>query len=193
MTSVVTSRLEPPEGFRSRDAARFFWQMEDQRRALLGALADLGPEELHWQPAPGTNTVAMLLAHVAYAEAHLVQVGVRGEALGHAQDVVGITEEEEGLPLAPGAPPSAALLGRPLEFFVSALAKARAHTRSVLESLTDQDLTRTITRPPRPDGVVRVFDAAWVLHHLVEHEAGHRGQVQLMRHLWRKRAGLGGR
>jgi uncharacterized damage-inducible protein DinB len=190
MSAVVTTRLETPDGFRSREAARFFWQMEDQRRGLLAAVRDLGDGELHWQIAPGTNTIAMLLAHVAYAEAHLVQVGVLGEASGHAQDVIGFGEEDEGMPLAPGAPPSPALLGRPLAFFTAALDAARAHTRAALERLGDEDLARTITRPPRPDGTVRVFDVGWVIYHLLEHEAGHRGQVQLLRHLHRERAGL---
>jgi len=193
VSRTVTTLVETPAGFRSREVARLFWQMEEQRRILLDALAGLTGDELHWQPAPGANTIAMLLAHIAYAEAHLVQVGILGETTGHAQDVTGISEEDEGMPLAPDAPPSPALAGRPLAFFTDALAKARAHTRRALEPLADGDLARTVTRPPRPDGTVRVFDAAWVVCHLIEHEAGHRGQIQLMRHLWRVRDALGRR
>lgn len=192
MTKTVTTLLETPAGFRSRDAARLFWQMEDQRAALLAALRDVGEDELHWQPAPGMNTIAMLLAHVAYAETHLAQVGVLGKSTGHAEDVIGISEAMEGLPLAPDAPPSPALAGRPLAFFLDALGKARAHTRAAVEALADEDLERVVTRPPRPDGMVRVFNVAWVLHHVLEHEAGHRGQVQMLRHLWRARGTAAG-
>ncbi len=100
---TVSTLLEVPAGFASPQVARFLWQMDEQRRGLLDGLAGIGAEELAWQPAPGMNTIGMLLAHVAYAEAHLAQVGLLGEPQGHAHDVVGITEEEEGMPLPPGS------------------------------------------------------------------------------------------
>jgi hypothetical protein len=134
------------------------------------------------------NTIGMLLAHIAYAEVHLGQVGLRGETTGHARDVIGIGEEEEGLPLPPGARPPAALEGRPLEFFDDLLLRARAHTRAVAAALEPADLERVVTRP-RSDGSQRVFNVSWVLYHILEHEAGHRGQINLLRHLLRARGG----
>ena len=41
---------------------------------------------------------------------------------------------------------------------------------------------RRVTRP-RPDGGTRVFNPGWVLYHLIEHEAGHHAQINLLRHL----------
>jgi uncharacterized damage-inducible protein DinB len=184
----IETLLATPPGFRSARVAQFLWQMDEQRRALLDGVRDLTPEALQWQPAPGTNSVGMLLAHIAYAEAHLVQVGVLGEQDGHAQDVIGITEEQEGLPLAPGAPPSPALAGKDLAFFVDVLARARAHTRRVAQSLEDADLERQVHRR-RPDGAERVFNVGWVFYHLLEHEAGHRGQIGLVNHLRRLAGG----
>jgi len=188
MSTVHRTLLVTPPGFASREAARFLWQMDEQRRALHEQTRGLTPEALRWQPAPGMNSMGMLLAHIAFAETHLVQVGVKGETTGHAHDVVGITEAEEGMPLAPGAEPPAALSGRPLEFFDDLLARARTHTRETLVTLTDADLERLIRRPPRPDGTVREFNVAWVLYHLIEHESGHRAQIALLRHLWELRA-----
>ncbi len=51
--------------------------------------------------------------------------------------------------------------------------------------LDDAALASDVTRPPREDGTQRVFDRRWVLHHMVEHTAGHLGQVQMIRHLLR--------
>lgn len=183
MTTTVTTLLETPPGYRSRDVARFVWQMDEQRRALLDGTRGLTPADLSWQPAPGMNTMGMLLAHIAYAEVHVVQVAVLGEPRGHAQDVIGITEADEGMPLAKGAPPSPALDGKPLSFFDDLLKKSRDYTRGVCRDLDEEDLLRPITRPPRPDGTVRVFNPGWALYHLIEHEAGHRGQILLLRHL----------
>jgi uncharacterized damage-inducible protein DinB len=183
MSATVTTLLETPPGYRSREVARFLWQLDEQRRQLIDGTRGLSPADLAWQPAPGMNTIGMLLAHIAFAEVHVVQVGIAGEATGHAQDVLGITEADEGLPLPPGAPPSPALHGKPLAFFDVLLVKARDHTRAVCRELEDADLARVITRPPRPDGTVRVFNPGWVLYHLLEHEAGHRGQILLLKHL----------
>jgi len=183
MTETVTTLLETPAGYRSPEIARFVWQIDEQRRQLIDGTRGLSPADLGWQPAPGMNTIGMLLAHIAYAEVHVVQVGVAGEPTGHAHDVIGITEADEGMPLAAGAPPSPALDGKPLAFFDELLSKAREHTHAVCRSLGDEDLTRVITRPPRPDGTVRVFNPGWALYHLLEHEAGHRGQILLLRHL----------
>ncbi len=183
MTRIVSTLLVAPEGFASREVARFLWQMDEQSRRLHQDTRGLSAEELGWQPRPGMNTIGMLLAHIAYAETHLAQVGLLGEETGHAQDVIDLTEEEEGMPLAEGAPPAPALAGKPLEYFDDLLARARAHTHRVARTLTDADLDTQVTRPPRPDGMVRVFNRAWVLYHMLDHEAGHHYQINLLRHL----------
>lgn len=180
----IETLLATPSGYTSETVALFLWQLDEQRRALLEDTRGLTAEDLAWQPAPGMNTIGMLLAHIGYAEAHLVQVGLERETAGHAYDVVGITEAEEGLPLPPGGRPPEALAGRDLEFFHTLLAKARARTHEVAMRLTDDDLRRPVVRP-RPDGTRRVFNPGWLLYHLIEHEAGHRGQINLLRHLRR--------
>jgi hypothetical protein len=54
-------------------------ELDEQRRALLADARGLTPEELEWPPAPGMNSIGMPLAQIAFAEAHLTQVGVLGE------------------------------------------------------------------------------------------------------------------
>ncbi len=182
MAPSLQTLLETPPGFRSETVARFLWQLDEQRRALLDDTRGLTPQDLGWQPAPGMNTIGMLLAHIAYAENHLTQVGLEGKATSDTRAAIGITDEEEGLPLAPGASPSPALAGRDLAWFDGLLERARIYTRKVALTLTDQDLARQVRRP-RPDGTQRVFNVGWVLYHMLEHEAGHHGQINLLRHL----------
>ena len=183
MSPIVETRLVTPEGFASREVARFLWQMDEQRRQLLDATRGLAPADLEWQHAPGTNTIGMLLAHVAFTETNLAQVGLLAEPAGHPHDVIGIREADAGLPMPPGGSPPAVLAGRPIEWFHDVFARARALTHRAARPLGDADLDVVIQRPPRPDGTVRRFDRAWVLSHLVEHEAGHRAQIQLLKHL----------
>ena len=88
------------------------------------------------------------------------------------------------MPLAPGAPPSPALAGRDLAWFDDLLRRAREYTHRVAMTLAEEDVAREVHRQ-RPDGTERVFNLGWVFYHMIEHEAGHHGQINLVRHLRR--------
>jgi uncharacterized damage-inducible protein DinB len=184
----VQTFFRPPAGFRSEYVARIAWQMGEQRTLLLAAVRGMTAAELEWQPAPGMNTIGMLLAHIAVAESHMVAIGIEGHESSDTPGVVGLSVEEEGMPLPAGAPPAPALAGKDLAFYETVLDRARAYTHAALERLAEDDLRRVIVRR-RPDGGRREFDVGWMLYHLLEHEAGHRGQVQVLRHLMRATRG----
>jgi uncharacterized damage-inducible protein DinB len=177
----IETRIVPAAGFRSTEVAVKVSEIAAVHALLAEASDGLTAAQLERQPAPGRNTIGMLLAHVAVAETHLGQVGLLGERDGHVHDVIGITVEDEGMPLAPGAGPSLALSGRERAFFLDLLARAHAHTRAVCANLEDADLAADIVRPPRPDGTQRVFDRRYILFHMVEHAALHLGQIRALR------------
>ena len=171
-------------GYRSGEAGSFLLQMDDQSRRLFEAVRDLTPEELEWQPAPGMNTIGMLLAHLAIAEVFWTQAGVLAMSKFDVQPVLGLGEDDDGMPLEPDGPAPANLRGKRLPYFEDLLARARTYLKEAAEPLTDADLEREITRT-RPDGSRRVVNVRWVLYHLLEHYSGHFGQVLLLRHLYR--------
>jgi len=180
-TRRVETLLVPAAGFRSREVAVKVAEIVAVHDLVREAARGLTVEQLGRQAAPGRNTLGMLLAHIAVAETHLGQVGLVGDPSGHVHDVLGIREDDDGLPLpADGAPP-AALAGRDLAFFMDLLARAEAHTRAACEGLTDELLGHEIVRPPRPDGTQRVFDRRWILLHMVEHAATHLGQIRVLK------------
>ena len=180
MSDDLITRLAPPTGYACSHVATCIAGIDELRGRILDATRDLSPAQLQWQSAPGMNSIGMLLAHIAVAETHLAQVGLLAERDGHVQDVIGITVEEEGLPLAPGAPASPALAGRDFAFYADLLARSGAHSRKVAAGLTDAQLDVDIERPPRPDGTRRIFTRRWALFHMLEHTAGHMGQIQLL-------------
>ena len=185
MAQVIETFVEAPSDFRSPIAARYVWQMDDQTRRLFTALAGATVEELGWQPAPGMNTIGMLLAHIAVAEAHMAAVGVEGRPDSDLPGLLGISTDDDGLPLPEGGAPPLALQGKDLDWFRMLFDKARAETRRIAAQVSEADLARRIVRPPRPDGGQRVFDVEWMLYHLAEHLSGHFGQILLLRHLYR--------
>ena len=179
----VQSYLRPPEGFRSREAALFFEQLEDQTRILLETVNDITPQELEWQPERGMNTIGMLLAHNAAAEVLWTQLGLQGMKTWEMERVPGFFMDMDGMPIEADAVPPEHLKGKPLSFYVDLLAKARAYFKETAVTLTDADLEKERTRV-RDDGTKREYTLRWVLYHMHEHYAGHRGQVQLLRHLY---------
>ena len=182
LPTIHQTLLEAPPGYRSESVGRFLWQLDEQRRRLINDTRGLSIEELSWQPAPGMNTIGMLLAHIAYAEAHLAQVGLEGKDTSDTKSVIGLTEEEEGMPLAADAPPTPATVGHDLAWFDAMLERARTYTRRVAMPMVESDLARQVRRP-RPDGSERVFNVGWVFYHMLDHEAGHHYQINLLKHL----------
>ena len=150
MTEIVRHTLPPRTGFRSTEIAWFVSRLDDLTGVLYGDLADIAPAELAWQPAPGFNTIGMLLAHLAVVETSWID-------------------------------------GRELIWFHERMRLARAHTVVHRQAVADATLTR-FDRRTRRNGQLLDVDLGWVPDHLVEHHAGHGGQVLLLRHLYRARS-----
>lgn len=174
--------LVPADGVPSVEIGLFLGQFDDQTRRLLEDTADLTPEELEWQREPGLNTIGMLLAHIAIVEVFWFQIAA-GEPLD-TTPVLGVGRDGDGIPIAPTAAPPASLAGRPLAYFTGLLAKARAHSYAWGRRWSDADLVRTVDRT-RPDGSQWTFNVRWILYHVLEHYAGHYGQILLLRHEYR--------
>jgi uncharacterized damage-inducible protein DinB len=186
MTALMQRLLEPAPGMSSRLVGLFLWQLDDQSRRLTEDSRGATPEELSWQPAPGMNTMGMLLAHIAMVEIGWVEAGIRDRPWA-CDEVLQMNYKECGIPLPPDTAPPAGLQGRDLPFFDGLLAKARAHTRSTVATLTDGNLERRYRRT-RADGSQFEGNVGWTLYHILEHEAAHYGQINLMRHEYRKRS-----
>jgi len=188
MSEVVQSLLRPAEGFRSREAASFYAQLEDQARILRESVQGITPPELEWQPERGMNTVGMLLAHNAIVDVFWTQLAILGITDTDSLQAIGISMDDDGMPLAPDAEGPANLKGKPLAFYEDLLARGRTFVREAWAKVSDAEMDKQITRE-RPDGSKRVLSVRWAMYHILEHYAGHRGQVQLLRHLYRATVG----
>jgi uncharacterized damage-inducible protein DinB len=182
MSIPVRRVIEPLEGFRSREIGVFLAQLEDQSRRLRESLEGITADELGWQPGPGTNTIGMLLTHLA-----VVEIWWAGMALDLespvTEPVIGIAVEGDGMPVAEDGVPPAHLAGKDLAFYQDLLTRARAYVRETYARMMDPDLNRTITRAW--DEGTRTYSVRWILYHTLEHFAGHYGQILLLRHLYR--------
>jgi|SRR5262245_10033050 len=183
MPELIQRILTPTPGIASRLAGLFLWQLDDQSRRLTEDTRGATPEELAWQPAPGMNTIGMLLAHIAAVEVGWVRAALF-EKDRDSGEVLGLTKRQIDMPLPHDGLPPPALAGKALDYFDGLLAKARAFTRSSIATLGDADLDRRFRTPAswEPQGGEFEATIGWALYHILEHEAGHYGQINLLRH-----------
>jgi uncharacterized damage-inducible protein DinB len=185
---VERDLLEVPRGLRSPEAASFVRQLDTLSAYLAKQVPRLSVRELEWQPAPGMNSIGMLFAHLAIVEVWWTEVGIKATPPGAVDfhGVLGIGRDGDGMPLARRGRHPATLRGRGHAYYRRLLARARAHVKRGVRGLTARDLSR-VRRRVRLDERVQVYNQRWVLFHLVEHFAGHFGQILLLRHAYRQR------
>lgn len=171
--------LKTPEGYdplRAPVVSSAAAQLDTLLASLRRRLQEATVAQLEWQLRPGVNTVGMLLAHLAVSEAYWVAMfssGV-GDADEIIRAVIGIHGDDDGMPLpAHGAHPKS-LSGKTVADYFDLLDRARAATHRALRGWEDNSLEETST----VDG--EEISRAWMLYHLVEHFAHHRGQIAML-------------
>ena len=149
----------------------YFAQLEDVRAETKRYVAGLTPEKLSWTPHSTVESIGTQLLHIAGVERSWIGEDIEGRAMG-----------QEWALAFPLRVKMQQVQGEPLEFFLEKLDSVREETRAALSRLSDSDLHRpiqTLDAPPEADR----FTVEWILYHLVEHEAHHRGQIALLRRL----------
>lgn len=186
--ALVSRVLKPATGIRSPEAGSFLAQLDDLSARMLADLRGLTPAELAFQPRPGTNTVGMLLIHCAGAEVHWLLTATTGTGEEAIRKALGIGVDDDGIPMAPNGRPPANLHGWTLADYRKLHDRARRFTRRALAGMSPADLSRGKSRR-RWNGESQVMNTRWILYHVLEHQAGHYGQMLVLRHLLRARKG----
>jgi len=172
----LITRCDPVPGF-SPGIGRYVAQLGETRRALVSEIGDLTPEQLCWHPNELTESIGTQLLHVAAVEWSWVfqEINRRPD-----EDYDGW---EEALPIRLGL---AQVGGQPLSYITERLDRIRGEVLDALRELTDEDLPRLVEdASPGPDDEPGsyLYSIDWILFHLVEHEAHHSGQVELLARL----------
>ncbi len=171
---ATTERLlTPAKGF-DPIVSEYFAQMEEVRRMLKEYVRDLTPEQLSWQPYEGGNSIGTLLLHIAGTEAFWIRERLGGEKLSREEWAEYGMEEYPKLKSPDG---------KEVSYFFSKLDTMRETTRKALAEIKATDLDRTYREEFQ--GKTYAFSTRWILHHLVDHEAHHKGQIVILRRLGR--------
>lgn len=164
MTKKERLTLEPLPGY-PEPIAYDLARLEDARGRTLEAVQGLTQAQLDTPPGGGGNAIGTLLYHVAAIEADWLYAEILTEDF--PEDIAAlfpIDVRDENEHLSP-------VTGTPLEMHLNRLGFVR---QRLLERLTD--MTLDDYRRPRS---LPYYDVTpeWVLHHLAQHEALHRGHI----------------
>lgn len=158
--------------------ASLLWMMEDSRRMLLETVAGLDQATLDWEPEIGGNSIGSLLYHIAGVEMDWLYTEVLEQ--DPPPDIVALfpadMREDDGH--------LARWRGEDLATLERRLATVRKNLLATYASMTPDDFRRARSLPD--------YDVTpeWVLHHLLQDEAVHRGEIGMVK-LLAEQAGVG--
>lgn len=168
MSEIEQLAIAPPVDY-PPVLARWIWGLQDTRRRTLHWLDGLDDAALDWSDAYAPNSIGTLLYHIAAIEADWIFADVFGGRWPDGIDAFfPVDVREEGGRLTP-------VLGESLARHLERLARVRELVLEALHELSDEDLSRQLP------GEGYTSSPEWVFHHLMQHEAEHRGQIGELR------------
>jgi hypothetical protein len=159
----------------------FAAMFDDQLKRLKAEVKDLTVEQLEWQQRPGLNTIGMLVAHLSLVEVWWIKIAPTEVGWDEGKKIIQKTcgIEDDGMPLGPEGVHPSYLKDFTAEQYFAILARGRRAVHSSMKKWRDKDLDKYYA------GGKRQLSYAWTLYHVLEHFAGHYGQILLVKHLMR--------
>ena len=164
--------FQPLAGYEP-EVGRAMWPVEDARRRTAHALAGIDVNLVDWLPpggpGVGTQSLGTLLYHVAIIEADWLYEEALGRPWPPALKALfpyPVRDEQGRLTV---------VTGESLEQHWARLVEVRRRLLAAYQTMTLEDFRRVRALPE--------YDVSpeWVLHHLMQHEAEHRGQIAALR------------
>ena len=148
--------------------------MEEVRNQLIEAVKNI-PNDLIGKPAfLGAHSIGGLVLHIGEAEWFWMQMVVSGHKLTEEDRAAACWDILDEIDRVSSR-------GFSTEFCLLEIEKIRNQTRDVLFSFNDSDLERIISFERR--GKTTEHSLRWILHHLIDHESQHKGQILMLKRL----------
>lgn len=162
-------KLVEPHPSKAPDIGRWLWALQDTRQRTLRELGQLTPAMIDWRPAGNGSNIGTVLYHLADIEADWLYVEVLEQSM--PPEVAALFP----YPTRDGQGRLTQVEGVSLEEHLSRLETVRGLLLGVYEQMDLSDFRRARS--------LEHYEVTpeWVLHHLMQHEAEHRGQIGSLR------------
>jgi len=167
----------PVEGY-APTVGRYVAQLNEVRSDLKHEVENLTVEQLDWHPDEATESIGTQLLHLDAIEWSWMHEDIFGTPSDQYPG-----EWSEALPLRVGVPQ---VTGRPIQRYLAKLDATREETLRLLRTFTEEDLTRLVGEAETEPGVERrsrLYTIDWIIWHVLQHEAAHVGQIEMLRRL----------
>ena len=161
-------RIEPSANYEPT-IARWVWSLEDTRQRTKHCLDGIAPDTNDWTAPDGNNSIGALLYHLvaiemSYLYEDILEIGWSAEL----EPLLIYDVRDEYGRLTP-------IRGESIEAHLDRLDAGRALMLNALSEMTLDEFYR----PRQVEDYV--VTPEWILHHLMQHEAEHRGQISAIR------------
>lgn len=170
---MLKRTLDSIPGF-SKDLGFYLSGMEEVREQLREAVAGMPAEQIGRPIVPGAHSIAALVLHIGEAEWYWMRCVISGDKV---TDQIRNSAYWDALE----DPASFSQKNYSAEFCLNEVKKIRQQTYETLSSFDDSQLDRVFTFERR--GETQELSLRWILHHLVDHEAQHKGQILMLKRL----------
>jgi uncharacterized damage-inducible protein DinB len=167
----MTTTNRPPRYFTPPPAAEpviggWLAAMEEARERTKTSLLGINQATLDWQPPRGGNGIGTLLYHIAVIEADWLSVEVREEP-DYPPEMVALFPHD----VRDAAGRLTVITGLDLAAHLARLDAVRTQFMATFAAMSLADFTRIRVLPE--------YDVTpqWTVHHLLQHEAEHRGEI----------------
>lgn len=153
--------------------------LDEVRDQLREAVAGMADEQISRPVIPGAHSIAALVLHIGEAEWYWIQNVVSGQQ---------VTDEIRNAPFwdVLKEPKLSSKQSNSAEFCLNEIKRIRQQTAEALALLNDTQLDRVFSY--ERNGETHELTLRWILHHLVDHEAQHKGQVLMLKRLMRSQS-----
>ncbi len=151
----------------------------DARATTLQRVEGLTKDELHWQYAQDWNSISVLLEHIV-ACSHYFRIWLfeqRNFTLEEEKYIFPSLEMGKFIP-------ELIAKNKDLNYYIAELSASKILMDKAIAKLTKEDFHKKIHGYNELTGT----NLAWVLYHAVEDEVHHRGQISMIRKLYKARS-----
>ncbi|HEX8368464.1 MAG TPA: DinB family protein [Pyrinomonadaceae bacterium] len=173
---IVKRTLEPVPGV-SREIGFYLSGWEMIRSELREIVSDLSGAELARRITPGAHQIGGLILHIGEAESGWIHAIIAGKELdaeakkfAHWYDTTETDFAEKGYSARE---------------CIERIDKIGEMSRRILAQFADADLEKLFGYE-RSSGERAEVSLRWVLHHLIDHEANHKGQISMLKRMLRE-------
>lgn len=171
--TVTKRELYPAAGF-PPGIGHCLSALEEVREQLRDAVKDLPDDHVGRRALKDAHPIGALILHLGEAEWWWIQSIVMGNEMTDDDKRIAhwdVLEDPDGF----------ASKGYSAQYCIDAVDLIRKKTHETLASFSDDDLDRIFVYES-PKGK-REVSLRWVLHHLVDHEAQHKGQILMLKRM----------